>query len=477
MSVDVLKKNNLLILTTRKNFVWKSMEEIIPFIEQSWRDMALSEGIISTTLIVEDATPGELFRAAITSSKIVVTAFNTQIALALVHLRTRYFVDTPFVFYLHGFSSVACWPMKTWGLLDVWREQDIFISSAKRDLDLFRLSIKTENSFVVPFALLDEVKLDTSQKSTHDHLSLYYVGRISEQKNLHAFLWALSIYLQKSHNRNISFDIFGGEDNLGSPNMGRHSGPYLQILNQLTHKLGLSEIVRFHGFVDRNLIADKIHPGRKVMISPSLHTDENFGMAALRALSMGHSALLSNWGGHSDYVEHFKDSVYLTDVEVSKTGPFVVIPSLVKQIEKIAKSFTANCLKAVPRYYELVSIKEKLKAIYQSQADCSFEFLESIEILASRWDEYKVSPQSCRVFTSFDDAIFHQFSMAYAGQTHYYVNSSIGELALAPWVEIRSDRIFVSDPHRGEREVTVSSDSERDRWLVDNGYAFLKSDF
>ncbi|MFP5490942.1 MAG: glycosyltransferase family 4 protein [Bacteriovoracia bacterium] len=453
------------------------MEEIIPFIEQSWRDMALSEGITVTTLVVEDTTLAELFKAAFSSSKIVVTAFNAQIALALVHLRSRYFVDTPFVFYLHGFASVACWPMKKWGLLDVWREQDIFISSAKRDLELFRLSIKTENSFVIPFALLDEVKPDETQQGAHDHLSLYYVGRISEQKNLHTLLWALSIYLKYSHNCSISLDIFGSEDNLGSPNMGQKSGSYLQVLEQLSRELALTEIVKFHGFINRNLIADKIHAGRKVLISTSLHADENFGMAALRALSMGHSALLSDWGGHSDYVENFKDAVTLVDVEVSKTGPFVVVDSLVKQIEKLANSSSSNGLMDVPNHYQLESIREKLKSVYLSNAEKKFEFSDNIEILAHRWDEFKDNPQSCRVFTSFEDVIFHQFSMAYAGRSRYYENSSMGELAIAPWVKIKNDQIVVSDPHRGERVVVLSSDLKRNRWLVENGYAFSRSSY
>jgi glycosyltransferase involved in cell wall biosynthesis len=452
------------------------MEEIIPFIEQSWRDMATSEDFKVTILVVESTPIGELFKAVLGAAKIVVTAFNAEIALALVTLRTRFFIDTPFIFYLHGFASVACWPMEKWGLLDVWSEQDVFISSAQRDLDLLRLSIDTANAFVVPFALLDEIKLDETQKNTHDHLSLYYVGRISEQKNLHSLIWALSLYLEKTNNKNISLDLFGSEDNLGSPNMGHKSGPYLEILIRLTNELGLNDVVTFHGFVDRNVIADRIPQGRKVFVSPSLHADENFGMAALRALSMGHLALLSDWGGHPDYIQHFQEQVYLVDVEISKTGPFLVIPSLVDKILKLNERTKPSTLKRVPSYYLLASIKEKLKVIFQNSTTSTPVFSQNIKILARRWDEFKTNNLSSRVFDSFEDVIFHHFSMVYAGREHYFINTDNGSMVIAPWVETLVDQYIVNDPHRGRRELTGFPVEKSAEWLVENGHAFFRHD-
>lgn len=453
------------------------MEEIIPFIELSWREMASRESISAKTIIVEDVTPSEIFKAALEASKIVVTAFNTHIALALVSLRSRYHVDTPFIFYLHGFASVACWPMKKWGVLDVWSEQDIFISSAHRDLELFKLSIKTNNAFVVPFALLDEVHIDESQKNNNNHLSLYYVGRISEQKNLHSLFWALAVYLKKSKNQNLSLDIFGGEDNLGSPNMGRTSGPYLQILIKLAQDLGLNKIVKFHGFTDRNLIADKIHAGRKVFISPSLHADENFGMAALRALSMGHYALLSDWGGHSDYVETYKDMVSLVDVQVSKTGPFLVIPDLVRKIERLATIDNTCKSQSLPKYYQLSQIQDQLKKIFYHQEASSIQYSDCIEILAQRWTGNASETQSSRVFKSFEDEIFHRFSMAYAGRTNYYADNHSEIHLVAPWVESVENKICIDDPHRGSKEIIEGTTEVKNKWLRENGYAFTNNDF
>lgn len=453
------------------------MEEIIPYIEQSWREMASEESIRTTTIIVEDVLPGDIFKAALSASKIVVTAFNTHIAQALVSLRSRYYVDTPFIFYLHGFASVACWPMKKWGVLDVWSEQDIFISSAKRDLDLFNISIKTNNAFVVPFALLDEIKIDETQKINTNHISFYYVGRISEQKNLHSLFWALAIYLKKSQNRNISLDVFGSEDNLGSPNMGRRSGPYLQILLELVHELGLNDFVKFHGFTERNKIVDKIQVGRRVFISTSLHADENFGMAALRALSMGHSAILSDWGGHSDYLDTFKEKVHLVGVQVSKTGPFLEIPELVKKIEKLTKDHNAESVNLKPSYYQFSSIKEQLKLIFNHQDLSSIQYSEYIDILVKRWDQNKDESQSSKVFGSFEDEIFHRFSMAYAGRDNYYIDASKGELMMAPWVASAEDKIVIEDPHRGTKELVGLTVSDKEKWLTENGYAFTPLDF
>ena len=330
----------------------------------------------------------------------------------------------------------------------------------------------------MPFALLDEVQNDESQKSSSNHLSLYYVGRISEQKNLHSLFWALSIYVKKSQAPSISLDIFGGEDNLGSPNMGRTSGPYLQILIKLAQDLGLNEIVKFHGFTDRNLIAQKVRSGRKVFVSPSLHADENFGMAALRALSMGHYALLSDWGGHADYVATFKNMVSLVDVQISKTGPFLVIPDLVKKIERIASIADSYEAQSLPSYYQLSQIQDQLRDIFYHQEASSLQFMSCVELLAKRWSENsKEEPHSSRVFNSFEDEIFHRFSMAYSGRTDYYGDKSIADLYVAPWVEFVENKIRIEDPHRGNKEIIEATAEDKNKWLREHGYAFNENDF
>jgi glycosyltransferase involved in cell wall biosynthesis len=458
------------------------MEEIIPFIEQSWTDTAVSEGLTVTTILVEDSRSESLFKAALVASKIVVTAFNVEIALALVALRTRFYVDTPFVFYIHGLASVACWPLKQWGVLDVWGKQDIFISSAQRDLDLLKLSVNTNNAFIVPFALLDNISRDDSQESElrQGHLSLYYVGRISEQKNLHTLLWALSHYRFKNFSPRISLDIFGGEDNLGSPNMGRESGHYLNVLISLVEQLGLSSVVKFHGHVDRTLIASRITPGKKIFISPSLHSDENFGMAALRALSMGHLAVLSNWGGHADFVQTFPESAYLVNVHVSETGPFIDLLSLVHVIENAATSLKKPGVSKGEAHYSFINIRNILREVLLSNADENFMIDKRVDILARRWSGYRLNKQSCRIFESYLDRIYHQFCMTYAGESNYFqMQPSVKQelLEIAPWVEIVDDSVKINDPHRGSNEVHFRNITDRDDWLLLNGYAYCREAF
>lgn len=105
---------------------------------------------------------------------------------------------------------------------------------------------------------------------------------------------------------------------LGVPNLGIIGKSYLRNLKQLVNDLELEDVVEFGDFLSHDEIDLELK--NSIYISPSVHSDENFGLVAFRALNLGTPALLSHWGGHRDF-QHYFDGVRYFNVYKSLQGP------------------------------------------------------------------------------------------------------------------------------------------------------------
>src|SRR5581483_11473012 len=162
--------------------------------------------------------------------------------------------------------------------------------------------------------------------------SFVYVGRISEQKNLHNLLHALSILREREPNLRWTLEVYGKPDRWGSPNMGFRMKNYLGFLRRLSRALGIDDRVRWRGFVRRERLDPLIARRPHVFVSARLHSDEDFGVAALKSLCAGQPAVLSAWGGHLDLRRRFPGQVRLVPVYRSGIGPFVDVGRLWAQL-------------------------------------------------------------------------------------------------------------------------------------------------
>ncbi len=449
-------KCELLILTTRQNFVWTSMEEIIPFIESSWKKMATSKSISYEIINIDEVSVKEIFLKAMTCKKIIITAFNAQMAQVMLTIRKKFSLDTPFVFYLHGFSSLACWPLADWDLTSLFTGKDCFISTASRDVEQFKVS-SDHKVFLVPFSMDDPITNEEKKKKGEVN-RFYYVGRISEQKNLHSLIYAL--YLAKEINPTIkmSLDIFGKYDELGSPNMGKRGIGYEQSLLELIKTLDLEKNIEMHGFVKREDIRAKIAPGKKIYISASLHSDENFGMSALRSLINGHQVVLSDWGGFSDYKEHFPNQTRLVKTEISEKGPILCPHNLANIINDLSTRPVNEIESKLPDYYGLKEISEKLEKIFLfSGIELNEGFNQNPKLLAHQRKEFSSEIEDeekkkihCQIFSSYFDKKNKEIMGAYASQTSRSKRPEKGSLfKLPPWVNVLENTIELFDHHRG----------------------------
>jgi glycosyltransferase involved in cell wall biosynthesis len=460
----------LLILTSRKNYIWVSMEEIISWIEKSWEKWAIRREISFKIINVDDSSFAEFTKAALTSDLIVVTCFNASIASFLTPLRGKLSLPTPWIFYLHGLASFGCWPLFQWKVGQSLTSKDAFVGSCSRDQDQFNLVFKNIPCRVIPFGLHEEK--DLSPKAKSPIRKFVFIGRITSQKNLHSLILALSILKNHWSDSNWEMHFFGKPDNYGSPLMGRRETNYQKYLEELTLNLKVSENIHFHGFLPREEIESMMEDEQWIFVSPSMHSDENFGMAAFRSLINGHQAILSDWGGHHDFEKEFSNALTLLPVYHSEIGPFMDIKEMVEALK--ASRFIELPTKKYPHYYSQERLNLEYdevwkKAISQASNDEVSTTPLLNEILQRRDHFIKAgTSDGSQIYADYQDGLKDVFFKAY-GEREYQTQHS-SAIELCPWVNETSNHFEVKDPHRGQFSLKKSQYQKED--LIKLGLAF-----
>lgn len=404
------EQKRIILLTSRDNFVWTSMQEIIPMIERSWSELAQKENLSLNIINVDESSPAQFMPALIASDLIVISCFNTKIARFIKLIRENFKIDTPFFFYLHGLATIGLWPLERFGVLSLFRSSDLFIGTCEGDLESMRIAFENARIQKIPFTIFDS-------PSQHEHLStsapLVYIGRLSPQKNLEQLINAYSA-LPLSIRENHPLYLYGNEDHLGFPNIGQKENGYLDKLKNLVSHLNLKEQIVFKGFVDRLEIQKELG-SNYIFVSPSTHSDENFGMAAFRALLSGATCVLSDWGGHKEYKSHYPNQVhYLTPV-LSDTGPLIPLQEFTETMLKAIRERQQG-LSGFPEAFTIDTIHSLL--IRELNVSISGnEILKArplAQIVMTQQKEFESQEEIQRCFHSFSDPAFISFFKAYA---------------------------------------------------------------
>lgn len=457
---------SITILTSRLNYGWISMEEIITWIEDSWKIWAADRGYECHYFMAEDTSLNEFVKAGIKSEFVVVTCFNSPISRVLKGFRGSLGIQTPWVYYLHGLASFGCWPLFNWGIGELINSHDLFIGSCSRDKTQFELIFKNIECRIIPFSL--DWKKNIPERKASDTIRLAFIGRISSQKNLHTLLVAVSQVTKK-----FELHFFGKPDDYGSPLVGRREKDYQVYLENLSQELNLKNVF-FHGFMKREEIESLMDGQLWTFIAPSIHSDENFGMAAFRCLLNGHRVILSDWGGHADYPKHFPGQVKLLPVRSSDIGPYISVTDLVKTIEESDTQFTARF--QIPEYYseqiihqhfDLISARmEKLKNLKSSPLEVT-PLLQRIITNRSAYLAKSEKNEGIQIFEDYRDELLHVFYRAYGMKD--LPESGTDNMVPVPWVTATEDGYKVHDPHRGNYKLKTEAD------LMKNGLLFSKS--
>lgn len=422
------------------------MEEIITWIENTWIDWAKLNKTHYEFVNVDEVGFKDIAKLAFNADKIIVTCFNLKIANTLSGLRGKLSLNTPWIFYLHGLASFGCWPLFRWDVGHLLTHKDVFVGSCKRDLDQVRVVFPDIKTFIIPFSL--PLPENISQKPSSHKKKFAFIGRLSSQKNLHSLITAAS--LLKS---DFELHFFGKEDYYGSPLMGFKDEHYLEELKKLARHLNIESKVIFHGFMNRLDIEAMMDMEEWIFIAPSLHSDENFGMAAFRNLLNGHRAILSDWGGHTDYPEHFPHQVKLLKVYQSDIGPWISINEMKSAMEESFPSFKSF---PAPTYYSEASIHAKLSETFAYQGDDSKVTTNPIlQTLLERREDFlqkKISDGS-RLYHSYADKLKDPFFIAYAGGEFHKNENNNNKMV--SWAQSNNGIISIADPHRGHFELST----------------------
>src|SRR5690606_33617955 len=207
--------------------------------------------------------------------------------------------------------------------------------------------------------------------------------------------------------------------------------------------------VIFHGFMDRMEIEAMMNDEEWIFIAPSMHSDENFGMAAFRCLLNGHRAILSNWGGHADYPKHFPHQVKLLDVYRSEIGPWISINEMAKAMSEDFDSFKEF---PTPTYYNESSIHQSLDEIFnfnegETKSISTSKILDDLLARREQYIKENKSPDGSRLYQDYCDSLKDSFFFAYAGGEKGKKEKSNDSYVL--WANTSNGIITITDPHRG----------------------------
>jgi glycosyltransferase involved in cell wall biosynthesis len=257
------------------------------------------------------------------------------------------------------------------------------------------------------------LKIKNSSHSPRDITPFVFIGRISIQKNLHTLL---KCYLQ-AHSQNPQLSplyLYGSQDHLGYPNLGIKNSTYLNDLIKLVPSNVLNHKIFFKGFVEREVIQKEIG-SQHIFISTSLHSDENFGMAALRSLYIGAKAILTDWGGHQNFIKYYPQSIQYIDVKFNN-GVLAI------DEEQLIQSFTNTSL--LPHLiqtkengrFEAMNIATQIQDKITEFNHIAAEEI-SPTILAEKLYEqqalFEKNGELQRCFRDFADPIYHEYISQY----------------------------------------------------------------
>ncbi len=383
----------------------------------------------------------------------------------------------------HGFESASVYFANTslYGIDGYLHEQDLWIMSCKADAELAKLAWKNIRTEVVPLKLIDHHKNEIEKSDSRK--DIFYFGRISEQKNLEASLFAVSLIADEMRKKNRKFRIFGYEDYLGVPNLKIPSWGYLEDLYTLVKLLGIKDLVEFRAAVQVDKMEELLKHG--VFLSPSVHSDENFGLVAFRSLRIGTPVILSKWGGHIDLASYFSKIEYV-DVYETTSGPEVNPCQIAECLLEVWKENPVIQERKCP----FIKLSLEWGAITPMQmTNLKLEVVKRVADAhpwtISKWPLYG------KIFKNHRDPNYLQAMRVYGAQK--IPGAFEGSGLISPLVSITSKQIKIKDSRLGVLRLSRQGKAEvalkqlgtnkifhlsfpESSWLWENGYIYSKGD-
>jgi glycosyltransferase involved in cell wall biosynthesis len=460
-----LSGDDILVLTTREKEWWLSLQEIIPAIDRVWAAIGRTgrEHVRTLCVPLTTALEQELHASAAQLKRIVITSVTPGTVKVALLLRSQLKVAAPMTVYIHGDATEGLEAFR--GLSDIVSERDTFVVSCQAEAAAMRACFPNARIEVIPFPLVDQFRVRRGGRDPeYGTTRLAYVGRISEQKNLHTLLFALWLMRTVPDGApNVTLDVYGGEDDLGSPNMGLKFPGYGTYLRELAESLGLADMVRWHGPKPRDWLFYNVHQQPHVFVSPTVHSDENFGSSVLASLVNGRQVVTTAWGGHFGFQEWFPRQLTLVPVHRSTMGPVVHPVSLANAIvESVDRKPTGADDAAIGRaraeFSEREVVARTIEMLGRPDGDpVPLKRSTTQEYLDERRARYGGTR---KIYAGYEDPVARIFFEAY-GMREPLAFDERSTYLLAPWVSYSAGLLLIADPHRGLRPVRLGPSNSK----------------
>lgn len=386
------------------------MQEVFPAIETCWTRTDSESRLINV-----DSDPlREHIHFIMNCDAMIVIAFNETISRFIVNMRKQLNLQIPIIFHLYGYATIGCWPLERFGTLENLRGGDIFIGTCEGDVQCMNLTFSNAIVKNIPYPY---IPYDFEKNCGKGKKIFSYVGRISDQKNVDTLIRAYHLLKTTDGLQAVPpLYIYGDEDHLGFPNVGVPSTNCLERIEQLIVDYKLEENVFLMGFKAREEIYQVLGSDH-IFVSASTHSDENFGMAAMRSLAIGGRAVLTDWGGHTEFKKHHAERVRLVDVRFENNRP-VVDPELFAM--KMRESLSENIISQnnlAPYFHaeEVVRSFNKILDEIEFKSGPLIKTENAFKIYGQQLDFEKMGFKQ-RAFSGFDDPVLHSYLSAYKGQ-------------------------------------------------------------
>jgi glycosyltransferase involved in cell wall biosynthesis len=494
---------------------WPSMREVLPALEKVWEALGSDRRYRVHILKYHSRLTLKRLRCLERADLLVVMKASHLECLRL--LRKRFGINTPCFLHTYG-EGVDGGASTMRRLVDhLDNPGDVLLAASAAQAAALRTCLPNATVRVLPFPVLSLYPRVFSEAARRKNgrapfrrpRPLVYVGRISEQKNLHVFLLALWILNREFPELSWTAEFYGGPDGLGSTAMGFRMKRYGEYLKDLASRLGIKHLVRWRGFVSVRRLDREVLRRPHIFVSPSLHSDEDFGVAALKSLALGNHAVLSAWGGHKDFARRFPRQVLQVSPLASELGPYIPAVEFAERLAQAVRRRRGHVVVGGSqiRPYTVFGSKTLLEGFVRSR--CRRQEVRLKVSAAMRRTSRRLpgshtflfrnplftARDGARAFTSYRDPRATPFFKAYGMKTKVpkpATGPEKGRLILTPWTRLRGDQIVVSDPHRGPYLVSMKKLRREDetsvpifdvfgkrhniagssgRWLIQNGLA------
>tara|TARA_R110000868_G_scaffold117600_16_gene312634 strand:+ start:14143 stop:16587 length:2445 start_codon:yes stop_codon:yes gene_type:complete len=462
----------ILFLKTKEQNHWSSLVKISDQIQKFW----IEQQTVDTELIVIDVDQpidkSTLFKYLPECEYVIAQALAENTINVLRLIRHKFKSRAPVIAYPHELPSIFYASLKLRGLETFFQEKDIFVVHCQADYEMTKQSFEQVNVVKVPAGFI--TNKSQKQVDRYKPKDLYYIGRISEQKNIHTLLWAISLIKDELISRGSKLHLYGHHDHFGSPNFGISGEAYLDHLGDLVAILEIQDLVVFHGHKAIEHWAEHIASKKGMGVFPGIHVDENFGYAPFDLLKQGVSCVMTKWGGYKDLIDTFPHNTFPVPVIQTKLGPSVnpseLSVAILKGLSIDSKPNKEEVICKIARGTWSESFRENLRNALIGESSLKLTPLAS-ELMSG----LKYSPHASlkargwmlngHIFTDYSDQRFLVASEVYGALKKPEPTQQ--QSLIAPWVKKDGDEFVVIDPLKGEYRLSDTAQLEA------YGFSFL----